>query len=75
MQVGGALQAVEVKLTATPTNRHTEGIDKLVGAAAGDVHPAGVVVRDIAEERVLAGGHLALPWQRYPAWLRARLEE
>jgi len=35
----------------------------------------GLLVGNIPEAVQLPGGNLALPWRRFPEWLRQRLEE
>lgn len=67
------LLLVEVKRTASPTATHAAPMAKVAALGAGDMLPRGVVVCDVPEERLLPGGHVALPWRQWPAWIRQRL--
>jgi hypothetical protein len=67
--VGSRLHAVEIKLTATPTARHAEPLNRLKALLGADAADTGVLVCTIAEPRPLPGDNLALPWQAFPAWL------
>jgi uncharacterized protein len=71
VHLGNELLAVEIKLTATPTPRHLDPLEafRRLTPRAG----AGVLVCRVTRPTVLPGGHLALPWQEFPAWLDERL--
>lgn len=71
--IGGRLQPVEVKLTATPGAGHAAPFNRLAAVAGDEVHAQGIVVCRTARERDLPHGHLALPWQSFPGWLRDKL--
>lgn len=73
IQVGGRLLPIEVKLTATPTARHLQPLEHFRKLAGERATPTGVLVCRVGERRPLPGGHLALPWQEFPAWLREQL--
>lgn len=73
IMIGGKLQPVEVKLTATPTAAHLAPIQKFCTVAGNEAHLQGVLVCQVEQERVLPQGHLALPWHRFGQWLHARL--
>jgi predicted AAA+ superfamily ATPase len=67
------LVPVEIKLTATPTLRHAEVLGtwkQLVGSRAAG---RGLLVCNVAEATELPGDNLALPWRRFPEWLRRQL--
>jgi predicted AAA+ superfamily ATPase len=72
IRAAGRLLPVEVKLTATPTPRHLQPLEKF-RALAGDAADAGVLVCRVGERRPLPGGNLALPWREFPGWLRERV--
>jgi len=70
VQVAGRLLPIEVKLTATPSVRHTgplESFKRLAGKEAAD---RGVLVCRAQEPTPLPHGNLALPWREFPAFLR-----
>ena len=68
-QIGTRLYPVEVKLTATPTMRHVEPLQRLKTLAGAEAAGEGVLVCNTAAERPLPGGNLAIPWHRFPAWI------
>lgn len=69
----GRLLPVEIKLTATPTLRHLEPLDKFRVLAGDEAAEAGVLVCRVEQPQPLPHGNLALPWRRFPAWLWERL--
>jgi uncharacterized protein len=71
--INGKLQPIEIKLTATPGAGHLAPIDRFIAAAGDEAYPQGVLVCRTENERALPHGHIALPWQAFPQWLRARL--
>lgn len=71
--VDGRLLPVEIKLTATPTLRHLEPLDQFRALAGEEAAEAGVLVCRVKQPQPLPQGNLALPWQRFPAWLREQL--
>jgi len=71
--IDGRLQAVEIKLTSTPLPAHTDPLDRLIRFAGEEAHAQGIVVCRVTKERILPKGHLAMPWQNFPDWLRKKL--
>jgi hypothetical protein len=71
--VNGRLLPVEIKLTATPTLRHLEPLHKFRELAGDEAAESGVLVCRVEQPQLLPHGNLALPWQRFPAWLREQL--
>lgn len=69
------LLPVEVKLTATPTSRHTQPLERFRELAGDTAAEHGVLVCRTAERRPLPHGHLALPWHEFPGWLEEKLAE
>jgi predicted AAA+ superfamily ATPase len=69
--IDGKLQPVEIKLTATPTAGHVEPFNRFLAIASTEAAPRGLLVCRTDRERVLPNGHLALPWQEFPAWLES----
>jgi predicted AAA+ superfamily ATPase len=72
VQTPGGVVPVEVKLSATVQPGHYRALERFVQLAGGDVRP-GLVVCRTPERRTLPDGHLALPWQEFPAWLAEQL--
>jgi len=75
IMIDGKLQALEVKLTATPTAAHADPIHRFTVAAGSEAHPQGVLVCRTETPRPLPNGHIALPWQSFPAWIGQRLDQ
>lgn len=73
--IGGRLQPVEIKLTATPSAGHVEPLNRFLAVAADEATGQGILVCRTDKERTLPNGHIAMPWNSFPAWLRARLEK
>jgi predicted AAA+ superfamily ATPase len=73
LRLGGRLVPVEIKRTATPSARHAAPLSGFLEMAGGAAGEGGVLVCRIPEPRPLPGSHLALPWQRFSAWLREKL--
>ncbi len=71
--IDGKLQPVEIKLSATPGSGHIEPIKRFISVAGDDATPQGIVVCRTEAERALPHGHIAMPWQSFPHWLRRRL--
>lgn len=74
VRAGDKLVPVEVKLTATPTARHVEPLERFRRLAGDTADSQGILVCRTAARRDLPRGHLALPWNEFPDWLRTRLE-
>lgn len=64
---------VEVKLTATPTPRHIQPLERFKQLADDTAAQQGVLVCRVTARRPLPHGHVALPWHEFPGWLRERL--
>lgn len=73
--IGGKLQAVEIKLTATPGPGHLEPLSRFLSVAHGAAINRGIIVCRTEKARNLPNGHRALPWQVFPEWIRGRLAE
>ena len=71
--INGKLHPVEIKLTATPGAGHVEPLNRLIAAAGDEVTRYGIIVCRTESERALPNGHIAMPWQLFPHWLRERL--
>ena len=71
--IGGKLQAVEAKLTATPNAGHLEPLTRFLKIAGDEAHPRGLLVCRTETARDLPNGCKALPWSDYPDWIRKRL--
>lgn len=72
-QAGNRLWPIEIKLTSTPSSRHSERLNlfkEVAGKAASDT---GLLVCNTAQQRSLPGNNLALPWRKFPAWIEDRI--
>jgi len=74
VSVKAKLIPVEIKLTATPTLRHADPLRKFAAVAGAEAAP-GLLVCRVQKETPLTGGHVALPWRKFPSWLEERLGE
>lgn len=71
--IAGKLQAVEIKLTATPGPGHLTPLSRFLKAAGDEACGQGLIVCRTETPRELPGGHFALPWQCFPGWIEQRL--
>ncbi|MBW8877568.1 MAG: ATP-binding protein [Acidobacteria bacterium] len=68
------LVPIEIKLTATPTLKHTETLGRFRELARGSAVAQGILVCNVEQQLALPGGHLALPWRELPEWLSRELD-
>lgn len=73
VEVAGQIVPVEVKLTATPTARHVDPLQRFRALLPPEQTHPGLLICRVDEERPLPHGVTALPWRQWPAWLAARL--
>lgn len=73
--IGGKLQALEIKLTATPNSGHLEPLNRFLKVAGSGARERGIIVCRCDTVRELPGGHQALPWQVFPGWLQQQLTQ
>jgi predicted AAA+ superfamily ATPase len=66
------LVPIEIKLTATPTLKHAESIERFKALAGRVAAPEGVIVCSVSEPRRLPGNNVAIPWHQFPEWLAER---
>jgi hypothetical protein len=71
--IGGKLQAVEIKLTATPAPGHLEPLTRFLSVARDEAFEHGLIVCRTETARDLPNGHRALPWKEFPGWVHERL--
>jgi len=64
---------IEAKLTASPSPGHVGPIRRFIELAGVEAAETGLLVCQVKERKSLPGGHLALPWGEFPAWLEGRL--
>lgn len=69
LAIGHRLVPIEIKLTATPTDRHVEPLERFKRLAPGRATEQGLLICRVASQRPLPGGNLALPWQDWPGWV------
>ncbi len=77
LRIGTVLYPVEIKLTATPTVKHVEPMERFLDLAkkSGEECRPGLLVCRAPEERVLPGGHRSIPWQGFSSRLWEMLSE
>ena len=72
-RLDGRLVPIEAKLTASPSPGHVGPIRRFIELAGVEAAETGLLVCQVKERKSLPGGHLALPWGEFPAWLEGRL--
>jgi predicted AAA+ superfamily ATPase len=75
LRIGGKLYPVEVKLTATPTPRHCEPLNRFRALAGENAGESGFLVCAVKEDTPLPSGNWAISWRSYSDWLRGRLAQ
>jgi len=75
LQIGTKLYPVEIKLTTTPTIKHTEPLSKFKALVGKDAAETGLLVCRIENPLTLPSNNLAIPWHSFPAWLLSKLED
>ncbi|MCD8518124.1 MAG: ATP-binding protein [Burkholderiaceae bacterium] len=71
--IKGKLHPVEIKLSATPTVGHTAPLARFIELAGVEASGNGTLVCQTNSPRTLPGGHMALPWREFTAWLTEQL--
>jgi len=69
LQSGTGLLPVEIKLTATPTVRHAEPLQRFKELAGLNTSDPGLVVCRTKESRPLPGNNLAIPFEQIPNYV------
>ncbi|MCP4697128.1 MAG: ATP-binding protein [Gammaproteobacteria bacterium] len=62
---------VEIKLTATPSARHIQPIERFKRLAGADACDSGMLICRVEKPAALPLGNTALPWQMFPEWLNS----
>ena len=65
IQSGSKLIPVEIKLTATPSLKHTEPLNKFKSIAGNLSSDTGILVCQVEKITALPFGNIALPWSQY----------
>jgi predicted AAA+ superfamily ATPase len=74
LQGKGKLIPIEIKLTATPQSNHLDGLKKFRALAGEENCDPGILVCRVHEYLPLPFGMAAIPWQKFPGWLRQNIE-
>lgn len=75
IQISGKLYPVEIKLTATPTLKHIEPLNRFKSIASRDAADTGLLVCRVSKTTQMPLGNLAIPWNQFPEWLLSRTDE
>jgi len=70
----GKLHPIEIKLTATPTLKHIEPLNKFKELAGHEASDTGVLVCRVDKRMPLPSKNIAIPWHSFPQWLLSMLE-
>ncbi|NOZ69275.1 MAG: ATP-binding protein [Deferribacteres bacterium] len=73
VRVRDKLYPVEIKLTATPTNRHLEPLNKFRKLAGKEASEKGLLVCRVNRATPMPLNNLAIPWHYFPKWLSAEI--
>jgi predicted AAA+ superfamily ATPase len=71
--IGGKLHPVEIKLTSTPTLKHTDPLNKFKALAGRDGGEEGLLVCRIERSIPLPSQNLAISWRDFPKWILSKL--
>ena len=74
IQIGTKLYPVEIKLTATPTLKHIDPLNKFKALAGKDAAETGLLVCRVEKDTPLPSKNMAIPWYSFPKWLLSKLE-
>ncbi len=74
IQVGTRFIPVEIKLTATPTLKHLDPLNRFRQLAGNDVADLGVLVCRAEQKTQMPNHNIVLPWKEFPTWLQAQLQ-
>ena len=69
IQANGLLHPVEIKLTATPTIRHLDPLNRFKTIAGHDAAAQGVLVCRTQRKQRLPNDNIAMPWHLFSKWL------
>jgi predicted AAA+ superfamily ATPase len=75
IQIGARFLPVEIKLTATPTLKHFEPLNRFRELAGADAADVGILVCRAEQQTRLPNNNLILPWRAFPSWLQKQLAE
>jgi predicted AAA+ superfamily ATPase len=75
IRIENKLFPVEIKLTATPTSKHLEPLNKFAVLAGKDIVDKGIIVCRVEKTRPMPRGNVAMPWSAFPKWLKSVLEK
>ncbi len=73
VNIGNKLYPVEIKLTATPTIRHLEPLNRFKALAGADAYETGLLVCRADTITPMPSNNLAIPWHRFPEWLLSKV--
>lgn len=73
VQIGDKLYPVEIKMTATPSLKHLEPLNRFKQTAGKDSADLGLLVCRVDKTRPLPSSNLAMPWHEFPKWLGTAL--
>ena len=69
IQAKGLFHPVEIKLTATPTMRHLDPLDRFKAIAGDDAAAEGLLVCRTQRKAKLPNNNTAMPWHLFSKWL------
>ncbi len=75
IRANGYLYPIEIKLTATPTLKHLEPLDRFKALAKKDAAETGLLVCRVARQTTMPNNNIALPWQHFSRWLSNLIEQ
>ncbi len=73
IQIKNRLYPVEIKLTATPTLKHLEPLNRFKAIAGDDASKEGLLVCRVNKITAMPKNNTAIPWRDFPEWLQSKL--
>jgi hypothetical protein len=75
IQIGTRFIPVEIKLTATPTLKHLEPLNRFRQLAGADAADIGILICRAEQQTALPNNNLVMPWREFPRWLQSQLSD
>jgi len=75
VQTRKGLLPIEAKLSATPTLKHVEPMERFKNLAGSEAAGSGLLVCRVRQATPLPHGNLAIPWTEFPAYVRKAIHD
>jgi predicted AAA+ superfamily ATPase len=75
IQIGKKLYPIEIKLTATPTLKHLEPLNRFKSIVGKDAADIGLLVCRTSKSTPIPSNNLAMPWNYFSEWLFEKMDK